>query len=359
MNLYANLMYETNFSPMHRVSAGLSLNYDRFDETYNLFYADPDMNYFDHPKAVNDKTKETVAGAYVEYTFNKDDKFILLAGLRGDYSSQYDFFVTPRLHLKYNFTDWLHLRASAGKGFRTAHVLPENNFYLASSRSFNIAENPDQEEAWNYGVNLGFYVPVAGKELVLNVEWYYTDFVKQVVVDVDTDPRTISLYNLDGKSYSSSFQFEASYPFFRGFTLTAAYRTMDAKTTYNGVLRKKPFTGDYKGLITASYQTPLRKWQFDVTSQFNGGGRMPDADKTNPLWSNSFDSFVILNAQVSKFFRTWSIYAGSENLLDFMQKHPVISPGSPWERDFDATMIWGPLHGRKFYIGARWNLPRI
>ncbi|MDR1369577.1 MAG: TonB-dependent receptor, partial [Dysgonamonadaceae bacterium] len=37
MNLYANLMYETNFSPMHRVSAGLSLNYDRFDETYNLF----------------------------------------------------------------------------------------------------------------------------------------------------------------------------------------------------------------------------------------------------------------------------------------------------------------------------------
>jgi len=351
-NLYGTLMYETEFSKEHKISAGLSVNYDHFNETYNL----------DLTSSLNSKNKfsETTSGAYFEYTFNKDDRLILLAGLRGDYSSQYDFFVTPRLHLKYNFTDWLHLRASAGKGFRTAHVLPENTFYLASNREFKIAENLNQEEAWNYGANLGFYIPIAGKELTLNAEWYYTNFMKQVVVDVDTDPHAVSFYNLDGKSYSSSFQVEASYPFFRGFTLTAAYRTMDTKTTYNGVLRDKPLTSDYKGLITASYQTPLRKWQFDVTSQFNGGGRMPDADKTNPLWEKSFDSYVILNAQISKFFRTWSIYAGAENLTDFMQKHTVIASENPlWDPNFDATMIWGPVHGRKFYIGIRWNIPRL
>ena len=38
---------------------------------------------------------------------------------------------------------------------------------------------------------------------------------------------------------------------------------------------KKPLVSDYKGLLTASYQTPLKKWQFDLTGQFNGGGRMP------------------------------------------------------------------------------------
>ena len=351
-NLYGTLMYETEFSKEHKISTGLSVNYDHFNETYNL-----DLNSSSNSK---NKFSETTSGAYFEYTFNKDDRLILLAGLRGDYSSQHDFFVTPRLHLKYNFTDWLHLRASAGKGFRTAHVLPENMFYLASNREFKIAENLNQEEAWNYGANLGFYIPIAGKELTLNAEWYYTNFMKQVVVDVDTDPHAVSFYNLDGKSYSSSFQIEASYPFFRGFTLTAAYRAMDTKTTYNGVLRDKPLTSDYKGLITASYQTPLRKWQFDVTSQFNGGGRMPDADKTNPLWEKSFDSYVILNAQISKFFRTWSIYAGAENITDFMQKHTVIASENPlWDPNFDATMIWGPVHGRKFYIGIRWNIPRL
>ena len=350
-NLYGTLMYETEFSKEHKISTGLSVNYDHFNEAYLL-----SLNSSSKSK---NKFSETTSGAYFEYTFNKDDRLILLAGLRGDYSSQYDFFVTPRLHLKYNVTDWLHLRGSVGKGFRTAHVLPENTFYLASNRAFNIANNLNQEEAWNYGANLGFYIPIAGKELTLNAEWYYTDFMKQVVVDVDTDPNAVLFYNLDGRSYSSSFQIEASYPFFRGFTLTAAYRAMDTKTTYNGVLRNKPLTSDYKGLITASYQTPLRKWQFDVTSQFNGGGRMPDADKVNPLWNDSFDSFVILNAQISKFFRTWSVYVGAENITDFMQKHTVIAPNDPWGKDFDATMIWGPVHGRKFYIGVRWNLPRL
>lgn len=38
---------------------------------------------------------------------------------------------------------------------------------------------------------------------------------------------------------------------------------------------EKPLTSKYKGLLTASYQTPLGLWQFDVTLQLNGGGRMP------------------------------------------------------------------------------------
>jgi outer membrane receptor protein involved in Fe transport len=193
----------------------------------------------------------------------------------------------------------------------------------------------------------------------LNGEWYYTDFVEQVVIDMDSDPHAVSFYNLDGKSYSSTFQIEATYPFFKGFSLTAAYRVSDVKTTYNGELKEKPFTNDYKALVTASYQTPLRKWQFDVTGQFNGGGSLPDPDPVNPLWDKKFDSFTILNAQITKFFRTWSVYIGAENLLDFTQKNPIIDPQNPWGNDFDSSIVWGPLHGRKFYAGLRYNIPRF
>ena len=52
-------------------------------------------------------------------------------------------------------------------------------------------------------------------------------------------------------------------------------------------MREKPLTSRYKSLLTAMYQTPLKKWQFDFTAQLNGGGRMPDPDKDNPLWENS------------------------------------------------------------------------
>lgn len=351
-NVYASLLYEKEFSPAHSLSTGLSMNYDGFNE--NLLQAGT--------RKVFDRT-EVVPGAYVQYTYNLNDKLIVLGGIRADYSSLYDFFVTPRVHIKYNPFDWFHVRASAGKGFRTANILAENNFLLSSSRKMNIAENLDQEEAWNTGLNLSFYIPLFGKELSLNGEWYYTNFLKQVVVDMDSDPHAVGSYNLDGKSYSNSFQVEATYPFFRGFTLTAAYRYTDAKTDYRnaeGVTRrlKKPLVSDYKALATASYQTPLKKWQFDLTGQFNGGGRMPTPDATNPLWEPNFNAYTVVNAQITRYFRRWSIYIGAENLFDYKQSHPIIDAENPRGDNFDGSMVWGPVHGRKIYAGLRFNISR-
>ena len=125
-----------------------------------------------------------------------------MAGLRGDYSSKHGFFVTPRAHLKYNPNDYVHFRLSAGKGYRTNHVLAENNYLLSSSRKVEIAKNLDMEEAWNLGASVSTYIPVFGKTLNVNAEYYYTDFRKQVVVDMDSNPNEVAFYNLDGRSYS-------------------------------------------------------------------------------------------------------------------------------------------------------------
>lgn len=355
-NVYASLLYEKEFTPMHSLSTGLSMNYDGFDENLVQYAGGESV------RRAYDRT-EVVPGAYAQYTFSLNDKLILLAGVRADYSTLYDFFVTPRVHIKYNPFDWFHIRASAGKGFRTANVLAENNFLLSSSRKMYIADNLDQEEAWNTGLNLSFYIPLFGKELSLSGEWYYTDFLKQIVVDMDSDPHAVRFYNLDGRSYSNSFQVEASYPFFRGFTLTAAYRYTDAKTDYRneeGVAHrlKKPLVSDYKGLLTASYQTPLKKWQFDLTGQFNGGGRMPTPDASNPLWKPNFKAYAVVNAQITKYFRQWSIYVGAENLFNYKQPNPIIDASNPRGDNFDGSMVWGPVHGRKIYAGIRFNISR-
>lgn len=347
-NLYASLMYETELGKMHQLSAGLSVNWDKYNQSM----------YLSQP-ITNQPNEETATGGYIQYTFNKDDKFIALAGLRTDYSTLHkQAFVTPRLHLKYTPVEWLNMRASAGKGYRTVFVMPENSFFLASNRKIEIESNIKQESAWNYGTSVSFYVPIKGKELTLSGEWYRTDFDNQVVTDVDSDPHAVKFYNLKGKSYANSFQVEASYPLFSGFTILGAYRWTDAKTEYGGRLMKKPLISDYKALVTASYETKMKKWMFDLTAQFNGGGRMPTPDAVNPLWSNTFGSYTILNAQVTKNFRTWSLYAGAENITDFKQKNPIVSPENPFGDDFDATMVWGPTMGRKFYVGLRYTLSR-
>ena len=112
--------------------------------------------------------KEAVPGAYVQYTLNLNDKWMVMAGLRGDYSNEHGFFVTPRAHLKYNPNDYVNFRLSAGKGYRTNHVLAENNYLLSSSRKVEIAKNLDMEEAWNYGASVSTISLYFGK--TLNVE---------------------------------------------------------------------------------------------------------------------------------------------------------------------------------------------
>lgn len=354
-NAYASLLFETELGKRHSLSAGLSFNYDSYNQRYRL------TNDAEQP-LTRQFVKEAVPGAYVQYTYNLDDKLILMCGIRGDRSSEYGCFVTPRFHVKYNPNEYAHFRLSAGKGYRTNHVLAENNYLLASSRRIDIARNLDQDEAWNYGASASFYVPLFGKTLNLNAEYYYTDFLKQVVVDMDTDPHAVLFYNLGGRSYSQVFQVEATYPFFPGFTLTAAYRWTDAKTTYDGQLREKPLTGKYKGLLTASYQTPLGLWQFDATLQLNGGGRMPTPYEQGDgawSWEHRYNGFEQLSAQVTRYFRNWSVYVGGENLTNFKQKNPIIDASDPWGSNFDATMVWGPMHGAKAYVGVRFNIPRI
>lgn len=363
-NAYASLMFETEFTPMHSLSAGLSYNYDGFDQRYRLVNRQPDptMNTSGDeaiPQTADDR--ESVAGAYAQYTFNWNDKLTFMAGVRGDHSSLYGFFVTPRTHIKYAPNEYINFRASAGKGYRTNHILAENNYLLASSRRVLITDRPDQEEAWNYGASVSTYLPVCGKTLNVNAEFYYTDFLKQVVVDMDTNPHEVAFTNLNGRSYSKVFQVEASYPFFTGFTLTAAYRMTDAKTTYNGELLEKPLTSKYKGLLTASYQTNMGIWQFDATLQLNGGGRMPkpNTEPGEPTWDARYKGFEQVSAQVTRFFRNWSVYIGGENLTGFKQKNPIVDAATPWGNSFDSTMVWGPVHGAKGYIGVRWNLPRL
>ena len=350
-NAYASLMFETNFDKRNGLSVGLSLNYDYYHQVYNL-------QNVESAAERNDIERETVPGAYVQYTYNLDDKLVLMGGLRADHSSLFGNFVTPRAHIRFAPNEVLNLRLSAGKGYRTNHVLAENNYLLASARTVRVDDNLKQEEAWNFGVSSSFYIPLWGQTLTLNAEYYYTDFDNQLVVDMDTDPHAVHFGNLVGRSYSHTMQVDATYPLFKGFTLTGAYRLTDVKTTYGGVRMERPLTSRYKGLVTASYQTPLALWQFDVTLQMNGGGRMPNpyelADGTLS-WQHRYGSFEQVSAQITRWFRHWSVYVGGENLTSFKQKNPIVAAADPWGDKFDSTMVWGPVHGAMFYIGLRFN----
>lgn len=346
-NGYAQLLFETDLTERHNLSVGASLNHDTYQETY-----DNGMAAFPAPSGWTKTSGETTSGLYAQYTYKLADKLTIMPGIRWDYSNLYGSFFTPRLHLKYTPTDILTLRASAGKGYRSPHALAENITLLASGRKLIIDSDLEQEEAWNYGASAGFNIPIGGKKLELNAEYYYTHFLHQTIINFDgvRGAHTLTFENLDGRSFSHTLQVDATYPFFQGFTATAAFRLNDVKCTYDGKLRQKPLTSRYKALLTLSYKTPMDIWQFDVTGQLNGGGELYNRDK--------YPAYFNLQAQVTRDFHHFSLYVGGENLTNYRMPEPVINAHNPWSSAFDATQIWGPVSGAMAYVGVRFKLER-
>ncbi len=341
-SFYSNYIFQNVFSDNHKYALGASFMYDDYTEEFNdsLFL----------------KT-EVVPGAFFQYTFHKERFPIVIAGIRADHHNMYGVFYTPRLHVRHSFDDRNILRASAGKGYRTANVFAENSYLFASSRAIRVLEELQMEEAWNYGLNYTRYHQINDREVVVNVELYRSSFINQVIVDMDSDLHSVNIYNLDGQSYSNVFQIEGRYELIKGMDMLLAYRWQDVKLTINEELAQKPLSTRYKALFNVSYATNLKKWQFDYTAILNGDQRLPNTIN-NPEQYQRPDmapAYMVMNAQITKYFRYWNIYLGVENLTGYTQDNPIIAANDPYSEYFDASMVWGPLVGRKFYLGIRIN----
>ena len=347
-NGYAQLMYETDITPEHNLSMGASVNHDSYSQALDL--SNPlegeKENLFGTPH-------ETTAGIYVQYTYKLGELLTVMPGLRWDHSTEHGSFLTPRLHIKYTPWEHLTLRASAGKGYRSPHVLAENVSLLASGKAFFATEKLKQEEAWNTGISASLRLPISGKDLEVNADYYYTDFNHQLLINPDgaRGEYTFSIENLAGKSFTHAAQIDVTYPLLEGLTATAAFRYTDARATYDGELRRRPLTSRYKGLLTMGYKTPLELWHFDVTGSVNGGGVLYDR--------TTYPAYFQLQAQVTREFRRLSVYIGGENLTNYTIREPIRGASDPWKANFDATQVWGPVNGAMGYIGLRFKFEKL
>lgn len=341
-SFYTNILYQFEPFEDNGLTIGTSYQYDNYIERLN----DSSMNKY-----------ESIPGLLAEWNFSSIHDLTILLGLRADFPNGYKTFITPRFHLRYKFDEKTTFRASIGKGYRLAHIYAENVAFLASSRKFELKEKLKPEEAWNYGLNISTVIDLFGVDFTLNTEYYRTDFINQTITDLDTDPHSIYFYNLKGTSYSNSFQIDLQFEPISKLVLTTAYRLNDVRTTYNGKLQSKALQSPHKGYFNLMYDTPDNGWNFDLTIEYNGGGRLPNTEQNpeNLRLAKNFPDFTIINAQITKRFKAFDLYIGGENLTDFVQKNPILDAANPFSNYFDSSMIWGPIIGRMFYAGIRVN----
>ena len=370
-SVFGNLMYQNEINESHRFTVGIGGTFDRYDEYINRYVRSETMA----PAYVNDRiTGLATAGVFGEYTFTAGEKFTSIVGLRGDWYKGDGFKFSPRVTLKYSPVDKIAIRLNGGRGLRYANPLIDNIGVFSTGKLFSgNFEEHTLEDAWTFGGNLTYYLPFgASSNTYISFDYFRTAFSQQMIVDYEHLNNVISFYNLDGRrSYTDNFQMDFNVEPVERFTVTATFRYTDARVTLEGQgLVEKPMTSRYKGVLNMQYATNLNKWIFDFTASVNGPCRvydfmrdLKDADG-NRLYVNGYTPvYPLLYLQVTRRFKGVDVYIGGENLTNFRQKNVILgsrdsSTGlvSAHQPSFDASAVWGPIMGARFYAGVRFTL---
>ena len=346
---YSNLIYQSIIGNKdHQFKTGLSFMYDDFRESLG---------------ETGFERTEIVPGAFFEYTFTRGDIFNVVAGIRADDHNLYGPFVTPRLHMRYAFSEKTVLRASGGRGQRVANIFAENLGYFASSRAININRDPnintayglDPEISWNMGLSLTHNFRLNYHDGSIAVDFFRTQFENQTVADVDYSPNFVVFYSSEAESYSNSFQAQIDYELFKRFDVRMAYRWLDVKREYLTGLLTKPLQAEHRAFVNLAYET-RNEWIFDYTLQWQGSKRIPyTASSPEPyILPERSPDFYLMSGQITKNFgKVFAAYIGMENILNFRQPDPILSAETPYGANFDSSLVWGPIFGRTTYVGFR------
>lgn len=343
LHYYSNFILSNQvIDEHHQLQTGFSFQYDMLEQKIS------DITF---------TTEEGVPGVFLQHTFEEHEFLTLMTGLRVDYHNKFGFFWTPRVHAKVPISEQLTLRVSAGKGYRTPAVIAENIQILSTSRKFIIGQI-QQEKAWNYGANIHWQKQFTSQRTIsVFTEYYRTDFRNQLVIDYDINQSEIHLYHLDKPTSAQHWQVEADYKHARWFEIRTAFRYNIVKIYYNNQLRDKYLVPAWKQLNTLSLK-PFKQWQFDITSQWNGPSALPDLHFLPEQYRLPVrtPSYMLLQIHINYFLKQWEFYAGVENILNYTIDRAIILYQSDVETYFDASLIWGPMMGRKIYAGVRLTL---
>jgi len=345
-----NFIYEFEIGEDNFLKTGLSYKYEKINENIEFLHT-TSKTY-----AGNYVKKESVPGIYAEHSINiLNEKATLMTGLRWDYHNEHKSIITPRVLFRFQPVLETVIRASVGTGFRTIDLFNEYSTIMASSRDIIVTEKLEPEKMLNFGVDILQYFDFKSIAGSLNIDIYRTEFTNKVVPDYDTDPTKVFFANSDGKAYSNIVQAELNINFLRDFDIKAAYKYIEIKYTQNGVLVEQPLNAKNRVLATFSYAPQDKSWGATTGLQWFGKQRLTSTASNPVQYQRPIESepYTLVNIQLSKNFNVFEIYAGVDNLLDFMQHHAVLSHEDPFGPYFDTSFIWGPTKGREFYGGIR------
>ena len=302
--------------------------------------------------------------AYAQHEWYLNPRFNITAGFRLDSHSEYDSQLSPKFSARYELREWIHVRASAGRGFKAPDFRqlflnftnPTVGYSVfgsgsAVSRIQQLQEEGkisqvliplDQfneitaENSWAYNAGLDFY-PLEDLQIRLNAfQNNVDDLIETAPVAQKTNGQSVfSYFNLD-RVYTRGFETELRWSRNRNINLSLGYQFLDAQkriseertvqdengnpvqrsfSSYEPMFNRSKHSGTFKLFYT---HTGLNL-DFNIRGTYRGPYGRLDANGNGYVDNGEYtDGYMLWNTSVAKSFdERFRLQFGVDNIFDF------------------------------------------
>ncbi len=311
-------------------------------------------------------------GVFVQDEWSITDKFMIVPGIRLDhhhsgeeYVSDQQVFeaayfpktnfdetaVNPRMVIKYAISEKFTLRANAGTGFRAPYGFSEDLHLCSGSPRVWKSSDLNPERSMSYNLSADYY----GKQFRVSANLFRTD-LKDKIGFTDADPHIAALgYDYQWKNIDDAFvqgvELSMMFNIIRGLNLGVDFTYNHGKyknvredwvgTEYEKVSqyisRFPTTTGNFKMEYTP------KTWTFTVIGNYQGMMYIDYYSEDETLSKiKKTEPNMIFSARVSKKIKQFKLYAGVNNIFNYVQDERHLD---------DAAFMYAPVYGTTFYGG--------
>ncbi len=380
-SINAALTFET-IHRRHRLLFGVQGNYIKLEESGMYMVIDPESEFLGMAyKSVSDK-RGGEFGLFFQDEWIAMTNLTVIAGLRFDSHNSGEQFATdeivfqtenfpktnfsetslnPRLAMKYDFTEKLAMRASVGTGYRAPFGFSEDLHLCSGSPRVWKSSDLEAETSISYNISADYY----SKNTRTSINLFRTT-LKNKIGFSEADPDVSALgydyqwRNIDDavvQGVELSFIANVRKNLDLGLDLTfnhgeynypredwvgtvyesdSRYISRFPVTTGNLKVEYRPGTwimalsGNYQGHLYIDY------YNLDVDLV---NGDQSKIKKTDP--------FMLFNAKVSKQLNQFRLYAGVNNIFNYLQDERHLD---------DAAFMYAPIYGTMVYGGVAYTI---
>jgi outer membrane receptor for ferrienterochelin and colicins len=369
--------WDANWKANHRTTTGAGYTYETLQA--DRYVANPVFNS---------------TFGFVQHDWDITQRLNVTAGLRADYHSEYSGEISPKLAIRYELFDYLHLKASAGNGFRApefrqlflnfTNATAGYSVFGSSTIKESLAELQSQGEISrlivdpstlsaiqaerSFAVNVGFdFIPVESFRTKLNVfRNRVNNLIDSQPIAVKNNGQSVFTYFNLNEIYTQGVEVELHWDILPGLSIMTGYAYLEAideqivEQVENGLMfRRNPQTNldervalaDYGGLFNRSrhsgsarlfYTSSNKKWEGSVRVILRGRYGFIDRNNNQILdQANEYErGYSLTNISLAHYlWNSLCVQLGSDNVFNFTRPNQL-----------------GFLPGRIFYLQLNYNL---